>query len=374
MPMKLNRIYPLMVVLLNSAMPSLLTAERALGIDAEWLGSDDISYASTLLTWEEMNPSLDWSVDLRLQQIDVDYVPAGYPIDIVTEPRDREEQEYSLRSEFGLKSGDSIEIRPSLFVSSGWTSHTSIWLDEYYRQLWQGSTVPGDRYEEPDPYSIGGSILLKWDYFHSQSFLNTTIGYTRRTIAPGYDFAVEGERAGQLVRGIDQLDDWSIDIASDNVVTSWLRVQNGITLLDTKARDPRLTFRSSANIAFGEWWVLRLSAAYARESSEFDASRYQTQLVRDISYNWSLFGGFGYYRDSGEIEQANLATDAAPRLTTRNWTAGLAWTASDSSRSFRLSVGYFKHQNASDQLDLRFRNLYSEREWILLKAAYNFTF
>ena len=342
--------------------------------DLEWLAAGDVKYFSGMASAELPVRSGEFTLQFGWQKLDIDYQSAGFPIDIVTENAERSEQYYSTKAQWAKWIFPRLQSKTALLADKGWGSHTLVWLDEYYRQVWQGRTLAGDTYEVPDPGSLGLSQTLRWDYAPGAAQLLTTLSWKRREIAPGYEFEVEGEHAGELVRGISGLTDLSLDLSSENSLHSRLKLRNGFNLSKTTDRDLRLTLLSGANIALNEYWTLRLNGAYVREASAFDARKFELQFVREFSTGWAVFGGGSYYNDSGEIEQSNLITDANPELKSVGWTVGVVWNDVLQQQSFRFTVGNFDQEFADDQLDQRFKNLYTDRTWWLFRVGYTFEF
>ncbi len=254
-------------------------------LDFEWLEGDGIRYT----TWSGSaiipTESGEWSLGLSWQDVGLEYRSTGFPVDIITEDQDRTEQLAAFELEWSSWISESVQSRTGLTVSEGWGSHTGIWLDEYYRQVWKGRSINGDSYEDPSPSSLGLSQTVRWDYVPGTAQLLVTLGASRRDIAPGYEFEVEGDRAGELVRGISRLTDLSLDISSENSLHAKLKIRNGLTVSKTTEREERLTLRSGANIALDEYWVLRATGVYVRESSDFEAKKWSFSLSEKWGQN-----------------------------------------------------------------------------------------
>ncbi len=348
--------------------------ESGFSIDYEFLGTDDIDYQSSAINWESTFQKVDYSIYVQLQNTSVDYDPAGFPIDIVTEASNRSERFFTAILATQYQIIDTLELSAQASISDGFATHNEIWLDEYYRQFWTGRTIVGDPYTEPDPGGYGINLGTRWEYLRSNAFLQFNVSYNRLTIAPGYELFVEGERAGQLVRGIEDLDVLTFDIRSENIITPRLRIENALSVNDTTQRDVRLTYRSGLNYAVTDQFIVRLQGSYATEAPDFDSTGARLMLIYEITDQWAIQATGSYYEDSGEIEQANLATDAAPPLTGYRSTVGLTWTSFDTAQQFHISIGAYDNDYEELQLDQRFVNLYDNRNWLFVKLAYTHTF
>jgi len=347
--------------------------ERRLGGDLEVLVSHDVAYWNTGAETRLEGNAWSWSGNLQARLVTLDYQP-NRDFEIVTRPQSRDEKRYLLNFEGQYELKPEWELRLAGSLAKGFSSHTQIWLDEYYRQFWKGIAVEGDPYEDPDPWGIGVGLGFRYEYLPLTGFFDFNLAYNREVIAPGYEFPVEGEEAGQLVRGVSEIETLTAEFLIEQAVTDRLRLQGGWVITETTSRDLRFTFTGKANFALSENWVFRLGALYARESPAFEASKWEGVLHYAVNESWSAGFTASYYKDTGEIEQSNLATDAAPGLHATQLRIYLHWRNLDESQLFALSLGPYFSDYGPTGTDQRFNNLYRERDWFFARLAYSFRF
>lgn len=361
------------VVWLMAVLPVSLLGQQFRAI-SEFLSAEDIEYSIFSVNYSQPVADFELTANWVTQLTEIDYQSAGFPIDIATVARTRDEQYNGGSLLVSTEWKDRWTASGGLSFYEGFTSHESIWLDEYYRQLWTGRSISGDAYREADPKGLSVDFGMRWEYLRSNAYLELSGSYSQVTIAPGYEFEIEGERAGELVRGIEDIDIASISLSSDNNLTPWLRVKNSVVVSSTTGRDPRFTYLSAGNFALGDRWVLRASAAYAKEGSDFDSSMVGATLIFLVNDQLSFQFTSSFYRDNGEIEQANLATDAAPGKKGTRLFAGVVWKSVNERHRFSFNAGVYENKYDSLGIDKRFEPLYQNRQWDLIKLAYEFQF
>ena len=337
----------------------------------EFLSSEDIDYTSALADHRLTKDDYEFRVSLISQRTEIDYESVGFPIDIVTDSADRSENYYSGSFEISKQLQQRFKGIAILDLFDGFSRHQSIWLDEYYRQFWTDVEIEGDRYETPDPGGLGLVLGADWEWIPSNAFVRMRLGYSKQTIAPGYDLSVEGDTAGQLVRGIEDLDVWSAELSLEHLSSRTLRWNHSLSAVETTGRKVRYGVASALSAALSESWILRLSGQYSREGSDVEASLLRSSLIYAPNETWSFSVTGSYYKDNGEIEQSNLATDAAPGVIGYRYFLGASWTSLDATHQITAQVGVYEQNYDELGLDLRFAPLYSSRNWDFFKIGYS---
>lgn len=343
-------------------------------VSMEQLDSDDITYLSASIDGSAELGTADLRVLFVSQNIDVAYQTAGYPIDFVTIDQQRDETYVGGSVSVVQSMTETVQWLGTLGYYKGFSRHQSIWLDEYYKQLWSDREVAGDRYSDPDPSGVSIDLGMRWEYINSNAFLQLSGSYSKVTIAPGYEFMVDGERAGELVQGVDELDVISLSLSSENNLSRRARMKNSLTVSSTTGRDPRFTYLAAVNLAVSTDWIFQLEGIYAREGSEFESTRLKGSLIYSISDQLSVNFTASRYRDNGEIEQANLATDAAPGQTGIRFFTGLSWISESEIHQLSITVGLYENRYDELGLDRRFEPLYRSRDWSFIQLGYQISF
>lgn len=179
-------------------------------------------------------------------------------------------------------------VLASAGIFTGYRDLSSAWLDEYYRQQWKDIPIPGDRYEEPDPwgYTIGGG--LRYEYLPASGWVQLDLGFQQETVAPGYeaDFD-EVLQAFALNRGQTNIETWSATITLENIPTAWLRTQQQLVVSSTTDRTERYAVQSSGNLSLHERLVFRGVGAYALEGGDFHSWSAGGTFIYALSDHWS---------------------------------------------------------------------------------------
>lgn len=362
-------------ILLLAGYASATTAARADTGEgmAEGMVSDSIKIVSAAAAWSNEGARLSARMNLSTVRFDIDYLPSELSPD--QSATGRAENRMELSGELWTLPQNNIQFGLSGAINNGFADANQVWLDEFYRQRWAGLDFPGDAYRNPSPggFSIGSGF--KWEYLPANALLDIRVGFAREEIAPGYQPEFDGIAGTFLQRGIDTIEVWTLSVTSENNLSPALRVSNSLRITDTTDRDIRLSWSGSANVAVTQRLFLRLSTALVHEDPQFRARSAALSIAWALTPTWELSVNARYYDDTGQIEQANLATNAAPDLTTRALTAGVRWRNSTEDRVLSISAGpYSTRYGAVGFGNFDFEELYSDRNWILLRAAYSHSF
>lgn len=336
--------------------------------------SSDILLTESSLAWFDRASSWEWNVALSGATTRIDYQPVtedifGYSTTL-SEPRVSvlAAVRYSITPQLTLLAGAS--------AYSGFADYQNVWINEFYQQSFAG--IPG--LEDADPHGINGNLGFRWEYRPGTGFLESSVTRAYDVIAPGYNEVIDPDEG--LV-GVTPLRSELITVAwrvkLENVLTRRLRSQLEFRLASQSEAGLRLSGISSLLYAVAENWVLRTEAGYTTEApGPNNAARFRSGwgslvLERHLGEHWwiSIFGRG--YTDNGEVQDSISFSTAAPPLTA--WQPGASVRAVWGPHSFKLSGGpYITDYGAVDFSTLFFGNLYRDRTYGVIQAAYRFEF
>ena len=127
------------------------------------------------------------------------------------------------------------------------------------------------------------------------------------------------------------------------------------------------------NVALGERWVWRTSGGYTHEDPTLRAWFAGVTLEFEIAPRWLVNISGLYYHDTGEIENSLFISTAAPGVQTYQAGLGLRYVGQWS--SFSLSVAPLRAEYEPVEVGTRpFTNLYADRTWVSVQAAWAIEF
>jgi len=342
-------------------------------LSAEWLQSDDIRIQSG---WTAVDAPVSESLRLRgrvdILYHDLDYQPNA-PIDPLGNRMNVEELQSGLQLDLE-STRNRHRFTVSGFAYEGFRNHASIWIDRYYRQQYAGGGIPGAVYRVPDPSGYGAEAAYRLEVVPSAGFLTLSAGFVRDTVAPGYEIEDQGN-AFALVRGTNVLETWTGSLEWEGVLNSRSRTQFGIRATETTERDLRLAASAAMNFLVSDKWIARLDASFAHEDPDFEAWSVTHAIEYAMSDRWSLAASFRSYSDTGQIEAANLVSSAAPDLHTRLLFLSLRYSSLDQTSSFSIGIGPYRTDYGETAIGTeRFRNLYRDRDWFIVRIAGRLSF
>jgi hypothetical protein len=332
---------------LHAAVPD---TEAILGTDA--LECGDIHVEEVNLQADGTEPGSDFTLSCTQTRIGIDYAPA--PEDFVSQPVDRVEEctAASLTTRLDIDSAFS----PLAVVGGyrGFTDFRSVWLDEYYRQLF--SSVPG--YAAVSPHGWNALAGGRWTYVPGSAFLQGTVLRQNDNVSPGY----EPQIGLPLLRGLDRLRTVEVRVSTENVVSPTVRTLIEAAATNTTGRVTRYSVRGSANWAATENLTLRSTVSGVREGDGFNAESASVALERDWHARWFLGLAARGYSDSGEIVDPLIVSSAAPALRTLDVAASLRRQGLRS--AFSLEAGPYRTRYDPVPLgSSQFARLYESRNW-----------
>jgi hypothetical protein len=344
-----------------------------LDLETEVLSTSDVDlYTGTASGTFSLNDSLSLDLSLKVARSEVSYRPTP-----IIDPfgRDSELSDNLVEGSLSLTyAHQKSEFSLTGTGYDGFRSYTSMWIDEYYRQQYGSVPFSGANYEKPDPKGYGIDLAWRRELIPASGYLTISAAYLRDRIAPGYEIEDLGTSFG-LIRGETHLDTWTAAVEYEGVINRTMRTRHVLRLTDTTTRELRKSWSGALNISLGTRWIARTTASYAIENPDFDAWSVSQSIDYEINDHWTISLTARYYEDTGQIEQANLISSAAPALTTRQAYLTLRRMPPGSNTGFSISAGPYLTRYAEAGIGTeRFENLYSDRDWWWGRVAYSHTF
>lgn len=336
--------------------------------------ASDIRLTQSAVTWTDNAGPWQWSVTALGATSGIDYQPVTEDI-----------FGYSTSLLEGRVAGSVLArytVTPRLTALAsvnaygGYADYQSIWINQFYQQSFAG--LPG--LEEPEPGGVNGSLGFRWEYQAATGFVESTVTRAHDVIAPGYDEVIDPDLGLVAVTPLrSQLNTVGWTVKFENVLTPRLRSQLEFRLASQTEAGLRLSGLAALNYAVAENWVLRGEAGYTTEAPEevginrFRGGWGSLALNRRLTEHWWLSLSGRGYTDNGEIQDSISFSTAAPPVTA--WQGSLGVRAVFGSHSFKLSGGpYFVNYGPVDFSTLFFANLYRDRTYGVIQAAYRFEF
>lgn len=236
---------------------------------ADWLNSSDVSYFTANILRRKTLRMSEREVSVALGRIGIDYEPVP-EADVIGKPNELQESSITSQFSFTATVSDSFDIQFSGGAYKGFTDHSSLWLDEYYRQQFFGL----DGYVEADPWGFNLGTGLAWDTHSYAGLMSANVVFAQDDVAPGYDRPL----FQPLERGRQHLHTGALQLQQESVVTTTTRIQNQLQFTRTTDRKLRYSYSGLVNQAIGENWVLRAEGAYTFEGVEEE---------EESDFNWN---------------------------------------------------------------------------------------
>lgn len=327
--------------------------------------SSDVQVTSTTGSYGQKTGGTEWKLSYTHNTYGVDYEPFRR-FDFLGSAERLDESYDGGQAQLRQKLGDSFTLLTSGGVYDGFTSYRSLWLANYYRQ--QFNFVPG--YEEPRPRGFNAGGGLRWEYQPTTGFAEAGFLYANDEIAPGYEL---NQSNAQLLHGREILHTYAPTLKFENILTRRIRALNEFQLRLTSSRDPRYSYRGSVNVALAERWTWRASGGYTHEDPTLRAWFAAATLEYELTPQWLVNVSGLYYRDTGEIENSLFISTAAPGV--QSYQAGLGLRYLGRQSSFSLSVAPSRSNYERVEVGTRpFTNLYQDRDWLYVQAAWTLEF
>ena len=334
-------------------------------ISFEAMLASDIQFTATTFSYGQKRGGTEWKLNYTHSTFAEDYEPFKQ-FDFLGAPEHIYEEFNGGQASVRQRLSDSLTLTASGGAYAGFTDFRSLWLANYYKQ--QFNFVPG--YEKPDPQGFNASSGLRWEYRPATGFAEANFLYAYDQIAPGYDFE---PASGELLRGRKFLDTYAPTLRFENVLSPRIRLLDEFQVTHTSGRQPRYSYRGSINVALGERWVWRNSGGYTHEDPTLRAQYVGSTLEFELAPKWLVNVSGLYYHDTGEIENSAFVSTAAPGLDT--WQAGAGLRYVGMWWSFNLSVAPIWANYQPVEVGTRpFTNLYKDRTWVSVRAAWAIQF
>lgn len=348
----------------GSRSTSLLGLLRSLGehrieADGEWLIAQDIRLSDLAVSYGLRDPLWDARVVLSRGDISVDYVNEAV-VDALGHREELNEERYSVQVNLRIRGPRSVSWLASGGYYAGFTDYRSLWLNEFYRQRFNGD--PG--YVPSDPRGWNTSIGPRWDYQPSSRAVQLDLVVQEDQVAPAF----EKFPFRPLERRRDLLWSQGVRLSWEAVLNRHLRVMAEAQVLSTTDRELRYSLRPSINWAITDHWVARFNAGYTFERPSYQSGMAGTTLEHDWDNRWfvSVFGR--YYHDNGQLNQSLPESTAAPGLETVEMGVGLRLQTDR--WGLKVTVGpYYSTYTAIESRLNPFVHLYQNRDWVAVRAA-----
>lgn len=336
------------------------------GVSFDALLADDIQITSTALTYGHKRGGTEWSLNYTYKTYEEDYEPFKQ-FDFIGTPESLSEDYHGGQLSLRQSLHRSLTLLASGGGYDGFTDYRSVWLANYYRQ--QFAKFFPNIYEQPAPKGWNVAGGLRWEYQPTTGFIDAGFLYAEDQIAPGYD----RDDLGRALIGDKFLYTQSPYLKFENVLTPRLRTLHEFQMTDTSRRELRLAYRGSVNIALSEHWTGRVSGGYTHENPTLRAWHLGATLEFEFAPRWLVSVSGLYYEDTGEIENSLFISTAAPGVETAQGALGLRYAGEASSFSVSAGPTFAKYEPVS--LGTRpFTNLYQDRTWVAVQAAWGFEF
>ncbi len=276
----------------------------------------------------------------------------------------------------GVQCTTSYSLDKNLAITAGagfydgYQTYRALWLNEYYRQIFdvlQGLISELYGYENASPKGYSLSSGLRWEYMPDIGYVDAGISYQHDVVSPGYEVKVP------LVRMRDRYNTKSGHLAFENVITRRLRTLAEFRIDDTTDRKLRYSLQGGLNYAIAENWVMRLNAGWSKERPGFRSKSISALMERDWHGIWfaSIFGRI--YEDTSEIENGVISVAAAPPLMSYQTGVGLRREGHSSSFKFVAGPCFTNYKRKPDR-DIAFDQLYKDRDWLSVQFTYLYRF
>jgi hypothetical protein len=332
-------------------------------LTVETLGSSDIHLQEMNLQAEVSPSGNQYVFSATESRIDIDYAPARY--DIVSQPVRRVEDRTAAELNARFRTNADWVPFAGAGAYRGFTDFRSVWLDEYYGQLFSG--VRG--YSRVDPQGWHAMAGGRWSYVPGSAILQLTLLQQGDTVSPGY----EPQIGSPLLRGRDYLRTTVVRLSTENVLTPTVRSLLEAGATSTTGRGMRYSLQESLNWAVSNTLTLRAVVAGVHEQPAFNAASASLSLERDWNARW--FAGLSVrgYRDDGEVVDPLIESDAAPALRTISAAASVRWQGERI--AVRLEGGpYRTRYDAVALSSVQFARLYEDRHWRRLQCTASWSF
>jgi thiol-disulfide isomerase/thioredoxin len=341
---------------------------HTLGPDSEIVHASDIFLTDTRFSHRMERGRTDLELAFAYASFDMEYRPFT-PIDFFGFEEDLREDRVSALANVRQEFGSRFTLLSSAGIYDGYPDYRRVWIANRYAQKYDHPDFPRiEGYQPPDPWGYNVAIGLRYEYLPATGFAELRLGYASDRTAPGYEDGLDPDGEFVLLRGNTRLNTASLTLASENILTTRLRVLNELSFSETTDRKVRLSYQGSLNLAVAERWVLRGYGGVSTEEPVFDAHYFGLTAEYEVLPNLAFGVPGRYYRDSGEIENSLPITSAAPPL--RSWEVGAGVRFTGSNVSLKLyAAPFWTDYQPRRGIAEEFTYLYRDRNWVLVQLA-----
>ena len=340
-----------------------LHASQELGLKMEAMAADDIVLNDYSTYFQLIKGDYKTVLSYKHAGIWIDYQP---PVSaLVGTPTDRHSEMNSLRVSTQGPAGQNLLWLAEGGAYQGFQDFKSLWLDEYYHQLF--ANFPG--YKEFDPYGSDILLGLRWDYLPASALAKVSVLYAHDRVSPAWE-PVIGKGLSSTSPTLHSV---GARIELENVLTTRFRTHNSLSVNDKTERAPRWSFESMDNYALSDSWVAKGTLGGALESPEFTAFWTTATLEWDYQKTWFLGLNTRFYQDSGETDDFLPFGVNAPPAKAFGVSASLRWI--DGANQASIAIGpYWTRYDGKNLLTSPVATLYSDRSWLWFQAAWSHQF
>jgi thiol-disulfide isomerase/thioredoxin len=352
-----------------------LPLQQTAEAETEWAWTSDVLLSDSQLRYEQIRGGTEWDAAFGYASYDMEYRPNRL-VDFFGFDEDLHEDRFSLAGNLRQSLGAASDW--TLLVSAngrlGYPNYRRVWIANRYRQKYDHPDFPRvPPYTEPSPSAWTGSLGARWEYLPTVGFAEFRPGYSHEVTAPGYEDGTNSLGDYRLIQNRVNLDTFSFDLSSENILTRRLRAQNTFSFSQTTGRDPRYGYRGAVNWAVSERWVLRGTGGYATEAPQFESYYFGLTAEYELRPDLLLSLAGRYYADTGEIENSLGITSAAPPL--QSWEAGMGLRYRRGNFSVLAYGGpFWTDYHRKPNIGPEFIYLYSDRNWGLAQLAVSLQF
>lgn len=328
--------------------------------DADFLLSDDIDIQRYSANLEYERGNNLFGITYTYTRYTVEYSPTSLGFE-----NDLSEDNNQVALNWTHRWNGSYTSDFSASTYEGFTDFRSIWTSEFFRQSF--GFFPA--FENPDPRGFSLSFGTTYTFPNQIDTLRLDFGFSQDRIAPGFEV---NEFTGTLDSSNDILDTYSVALTGEFYLTNKITSQWFARVAFVTDREVRTQIRSNLAWSLHDRLTLRGEIGATFESPDFDAFFGGLSFNYQITPNLEASLGYRLYNDSGEITTSNFNT-AAPGVDTSE--AFISLLYSKGGHSFRASFAFldtdFETVNVAN---IPFQNLFQDRDFVAVRAAYSYQF
>jgi len=332
------------------------------GLSNEMQAASDVRLADCELNARWRNPQREVSMVAGVADLHLDYVPSPWDLTATYQKLEETRNSEQVTWREGL-------ITPWRWIFSGggyvgYTDYRSMWLNEYYRQIFSG--VPG--YRQANPRGLNASVGATYEYLPMSGLLSWSVGWNSDEVSPAYDKLI----GVPLQRGLSHYETWRFGLGSEHVLSPTLRFKQDAAAILTTERACRYTYRGDTLWALADTWATRFYLEGSLEG-KFHSAAASVALEHDWDARWFAGISTRAYSDNGQIVDPSIVSGDAPPSDTLLVQLTLRYAGTNA--SWRLGVGPYLTRYAAPTVNtLRFTTLYRDRDWLCAQAAFSWQF